>query len=133
MNAANFNFWRDHSERYLKMAFQYDRRERIATPDGYGKRIGACGDTVEMFLAVRQGKIEHVSFDTNGCVNTNACGNSVAELAEGLTLEDAWEITPENVIDFLETLLPENYHCAELAVGALYLALADCKKRLKDS
>ena len=133
MKQADFNFWQDHSECYLKMAFQYDRRERIATPDGYGKRIGDCGDRVEMFLTIHRGKIRNVAFDTNGCVSTNACCNSVAELAGGLTVKGAWEITPERVIDFLQTLLPENHHCAELAVGALYLALADCKKRLKVS
>jgi nitrogen fixation NifU-like protein len=38
-------------------------------------------------------------------------------------VEAAWEITPEDVVAYLETLPPENMHCAELAVGALYLAL----------
>lgn len=133
MKPAEFNFWQDHSERYLKMAFRYDRREWIAAPDGCGKRTGDCGDTVEMFLTVCRGKIEAVSFDINGCINTNACCNSVAELATGLTVEAAWKITPEQVILFLQTLPPENHHCAELAVGAFYLALADCQKRLKAS
>jgi hypothetical protein len=49
---------------------------------------------------------------------TNACCNTVARLVEGKSVENAWGITPENVIDYLETLTPENYHCAELAVGA---------------
>ncbi len=41
----------------------------------------------------------------------------------------AWEVTPELVIEYLKTLPQESYHCAELAVGALYLALTDFKKR----
>jgi len=60
---------------------------------------------------------------TNGCMNTNACANTAAELAEGRKVEDAWEITPDDLVAYLETLPSESTHCAELAVGAFYLAL----------
>jgi nitrogen fixation NifU-like protein len=49
-------------------------------------------------------------------------------LVEGKTVAAAWEITPEKVADFLETLPGDHYHCAELAVGTLYLALADTRE-----
>ena len=120
-----FDFWQDHSRQYLEMAFNADRRERLQNPDGHGKRTGECGDTVEMFLTFRADQIQSVSFDTDGCLDTNACANTVALLAEGKELADAWEITPEDVIAYLETLPREKNHCAELAVGAFYLALAN--------
>ena len=125
MTGGNFDFWRDHSLHYLEMAFRYDRRERLQKPDGYGKRTGECGDVVEMFLGIKDGRIQSVSFDTNGCINTNACANTVSHLVEGRAIEEAWDITPEDVVEFLETLPKENYHCADLAVGAFYLALAN--------
>ena len=118
-----FDFWQEHSLRYLEMAFRNDRRAIIAQPDGYGKRTGDCADTVEIYLTVRDGRIQSVSYQTDGCMNTNACANTVAELIEGQSVENAWEFTPEDVIDYLETLPAENFHCAELAVGALYQAL----------
>jgi nitrogen fixation NifU-like protein len=132
MAKQNFNFWTAHSANYLKMAFQHDRRERIWDPDGYGKNTGECGDTVEMFLRIRRDRIQSVSFNTNGCINTNACCNTAAHLAEGKSVEAAWGITPQNVINYLKTLPPENYHCAELAVGALYLALSDYQQNRRD-
>jgi len=100
-----------------------DKHRIIKDPDGYGKRTGECGDTVEMFLMVRKNRIHSVSFITDGCMNTHACANTVAFIAEGKTVTEAWEITPEKVIDFLETLPEVHMHCAELAVGAFYLAL----------
>lgn len=121
----SFNFWQDHSIRYLEMAFQNDRRERIDRPDGYGKRTGECGDTIEFFLRIENGRIQRAMFDIDGCLNTNACANTVAVLAEGKTVEDAWEISVEAVINYLESLPPEEHHCAELAVGAFYLALTN--------
>ena len=113
------------SAHYVEMATQMDRRRIMKDPDGYGKRTGECGDTVEMFLIVRKNSIHSVSFITDGCINTHACSNCVAFLAEGKSISKAWEITPEEVIDFLETLPEENFHCAELAVGAFYLALVN--------
>ena len=103
----------------------------IENPDGYGKKIGACGDTVEIFLTVRRDRIQSVSFDLDGCMNTNACCNTLAHLAEGKTIEEAWEIRPEDVVDYLETLPPNDTHCAELTVGAFYLALTNCRELKK--
>jgi len=119
------NLDRKLSAHYLEMATRTDKRRKIIDPDGYGKRTGECGDSVEMFLIVRKNIIHSVSFITDGCINTHACANCVSFLAEGKSILEAWEITPEKVIDFLETLPEENIHCAELAAGAFYLALVN--------
>ena len=119
-----------HSRHYYNMALQTNRRKKIDKPDGYGTRTGECGDTVEIFLIVdnTQDSIDKVLFETNGCLNTAACANTIAFLAEGKVITDAWDITPEDIIDYLETLPPEETHCAEVAAGAFYRALSDYKK-----
>ncbi|MGD9077871.1 MAG: iron-sulfur cluster assembly scaffold protein [Desulfobacterales bacterium] len=128
-----FDFWQEHSLRYLEMAFRNDRRQIITNPDGYGKRTGDCADTVEIFLTVRDGRIQSVSYETNGCMNTNACANTVAELVEGKDIASAWEVIPDDVINYLETLPSQNTHCAELAVGALYRALINFQDNQRHS
>ena len=132
MTQKNFDFWQTHSRQYLEMAFRSDRRGAIAHPDGYGKRTGVCADTVEIYLSIRNGHIQSVTYETNGCLNTNACANTVAELIEGKDVEAAWELTPEDVIEYLKTLPSENTHCAELAVGALYLALRNFQENQRE-
>lgn len=132
MNAdkqKKFNFWQDHSIHYLEMAYKTDKIEWIENPDGHGTRTGECGDTIDMFLNIKNDLIQTVSFAVNGCINTIACANTVALFAEGKTLSQAWKITVKNVVDYLETLPSENTHCAELAVGALYLALSDYSQK----
>jgi nitrogen fixation NifU-like protein len=133
MDKKRFDFWQDHSLKFLEMAFRSDRRETMAYPDGYGKRTGECGDTVEMYLSIPEGYIQSVTFQTDGCLSTNACANTVAELAVGKKVADAWEITPEDVVEYLETLPPENQHCAELAIGALYLSLRNFQDHQRHS
>jgi len=132
MSDKPFDFWQDHSVHYLEMAFRTDRHEVIEHPDGYGQKTGECGDRVEYFITLRQGCIRGASFTVHGCRNTNACANTVVHLAEGKTVDEAWEITVEDVINYLETLPTENHHCAELAVGAFYLALASCRERQRE-
>ena len=124
-NQQETKLYGELSTHYVEMATRMDKRQTIKNPDGYGKRTGECGDTVEIFLIVRKNSIHSVSFITDGCINTHACANCVAFLAEGKSIAEAWEITPEKVIDLLETLPEKNFHCAELAVGAFYLALVN--------
>jgi nitrogen fixation NifU-like protein len=122
------DFWQDHSLTFLEMAFRSDRRERPDKPDGYGQKTGDCGDMVEFFITLDGDSIRTLSYDIDGCLNTNACCNAIVSVAEGKSLDSAWEITPEQVAGFLETLPADHFHCAELAVGTLYLALANARE-----
>jgi nitrogen fixation NifU-like protein len=119
------DFWQDHALTFLEMAFRTDRRERISQPDGYGKKTGDCGDTIEFFMTLNGDIITTLSYDIDGCLNTNACCNAIIGMVENQTVTAAWEISPEQVAEYLETLPQDHFHCAELAVGALYLALAN--------
>ena len=123
----------EYSQHFQEMVSRIERYGILEKPDGYGKRIGDCGDTIEMYLSIRGGQLQMITFKVEGCANTVACGNTVSFLMEGRTVTDGWQLTPENVITYLETLGPDHYHCAELAVGAFYKALADCNRRLQES
>jgi nitrogen fixation NifU-like protein len=114
-----------YSDRHIKMVLRTDQRRAIDHADGYGKNVGRCGDTVEIFLVVDQDQIEDVSFQTNGCLNTMACSNAMSDLAVGKSINDVWQLKPEDIIDYLQTLPDDHHHCAELVVGAMYRALTD--------
>lgn len=129
MNGVDKGFYDRHSETYLKMAFSSERAEYVENPDGYGCKTGECGDTITFFLTVKGNILEYVSYEVNGCINTNACAAALSKLTEGKTLEEAWNITPETVADYLETLPEDEIHCSELAVGAFYLALSNAEKK----
>jgi len=124
---------RSHSENFQKMVSRADRYGILEQPDGYGKRTGVCGDTIEISFYVLGGRIQMLTFQVDGCSNTVACGNTVSFLIEGRTINDSWQLTPENVIEYLQTLPADHHHCAELAVGAFYNALNNYNKRLKES
>ena len=128
MNDSDFNFFQNHSRTFLEMAFKTDRQERMEHTDGYGKRTGVCGDTVEIFLKICDKKVQAVSFLVDGCINTNACCNAVVSLVEGKSVDTAWEVSPKQVAKLLDSLPKDHFHCAELVVGTLYLALANARE-----
>jgi nitrogen fixation NifU-like protein len=131
MHDTNEDFWQSHSMKFLEMAFRSDRQERLQHADGYGVKTGDCGDTIEFFLMLAGDRIEAVSYAVSGCMFTNACANAVIELVQGKSLDAAWELNPEDISDFLQSLPADHFHCAELAVGTLYLALADAREKQK--
>ena len=125
------HFIPQHSDHFQQMVARTECYGEIEKPDGYGIRTGDCGDTVEMFIVVRDGTLQQVNFCIDGCNNTMATANTVSLLMGGRSLDDGWELTPEKVADYLVTLPANHFHCAELAVGAFYNALNDYNKRHK--
>ena len=70
-----------------------------------------------------------ISLDFDGCVYTAACCNSVVRLGLGHSVDNVWNITPDMIIEYLQTLPEDHHHCAELCVGAFYLALTDYQNK----
>lgn len=132
MDTTNKSSIRNHSNNFQAMVARAERYGEMENPDGYGKRTGDCGDTIEMYLSIQAGQIRMVTFRVEGCANTVACGNTVSLLMEGRALSDGWLLTPENVAEYLQSLPPDHFHCAELAVGAFYKALTNYSNRQKE-
>jgi len=96
---------------------------RMSAPDACGIVHGWCGDTMEIYLRLNGDRIREAAFMTDGCGPTVACGSMLTTMARGMSLEEAGEITPENLIAVLEGLPEGNLHCAELAVSTLQEAI----------
>ena len=114
-----------HSDQFIDMASRTNRLKIVPHPDGYGKQVSSCGDSIELYLSVRDDRIRAVSFLIQGCLNTNACANTLASLVEGKSVAASWQITPADIMVYLQTLPTEHTHCAELVVEALHQALKD--------
>ena len=102
----------------------------IENPDGYGK-VGnpVCGDIMEMFISVEDGTISDIKFRTFGCGSAIATSSMVTELAKGMNIDEAMEITRKDVADELDGLPPRKMHCSNLAADALHEAIEDYKSK----
>jgi Mrp family chromosome partitioning ATPase len=106
-------------------------------PAGFGPLKGAnanarvtgpCGDTMEFWLAIRDGRIQRATFTTDGCGASIASGAAAARLAEGKTVEEAAGLTPLQVEAAAGNLPKDHKHCAVLAVDTLRAALTQFRQ-----
>lgn len=129
MDHSKEDILQTHSMKFLEAALRTDRQQSLQRADAHGRKTGDCGDTVEFFMSLRKDRIDTITYEINGCINTNACANAVIDLLAGQSLDKAWGLNPEDVADYLESLPADHFHCAELVVGALYLTLADAREK----
>ncbi len=98
----------------------------IEDADGVA-RVGnpVCGDVMEMFIKVRDGRIEDIKFRTLGCGAAIATSSMATELVKGKTLEEALKLSRKAVAEALGGLPPNKMHCSNLAAEAVHKAIED--------
>ncbi|OGR24732.1 MAG: iron-sulfur cluster assembly scaffold protein [Desulfobacterales bacterium RIFOXYA12_FULL_46_15] len=126
-----FDFWNDHSLEFLEMAMKRDYQENVQTCDGYGRMTRDCGDTIEFFLNRKHDLIDTISYDLKGCIFSHACINTIILLALHKTIEEAKQITSEDISLFLKTLPQNEAHCAAHALSAFRMALDDLENHVE--
>jgi len=97
----------------------------METADGYASITGPCGDTMDIWLKVKDDTIVRVTFMTDGCGTTIAAGSMVTELAKGKSVSQALKVSQEDVLIALDGLPDESKHCALLAANTLKASVKD--------
>src|SRR5437764_4514551 len=82
-----------------------------------------CGDRLRLMLRVLDGRIEAARFLAYGCAPTIACGSVLAEMIEGMKVEEAAQITRQEIVRALDGLPSRKQHAAALAIETLRAAL----------
>ena len=107
----------------------------IEDADGVGKEGNpVCGDLMEIFIKVKDNRIEDIKFRTFGCGAAIATSSMATEMVKGKTIEEAMEITNKAVAEALDGLPPIKMHCSNLAADAIHTAIEDYleKKKAKE-
>jgi len=108
------------SELYSRTVIDHAMNPRnvgnIEAADGYASVTGPCGDTMEIWLKVKDGTIVKATFITDGCG----------------TVSQALRTSQEDVLSALGGLPEESQHCALLAANTLQAAVRDYLVILKE-
>ena len=119
---------------YSEKVLEHFRNPRnvgeLENPDGIGVEGNpVCGDLMEIHILVEQDRIKDIKFKTFGCGSAIATSSMVTELAKGKTLDEAMEITRQDVANELDGLPKQKMHCSNLAADALHKAIEDYRKK----
>lgn len=88
-----------------------------------------CGDQMKMFIRVQDGKIVDAKWKTYGCASAIASTSALSELVKGKTLEQALQIGPREIADYLGGLPEHKFHCSVLGHEALAAAIENFRQK----
>lgn len=102
----------------------------IENADGVGE-VGnpACGDMMNIYIKVEDNILTDVKFKTFGCGAAIATSSMITEMAVGKTLEEALDITRNDVAEELGGLPQVKMHCSNLAADGLRAAIEDYRNK----
>jgi nitrogen fixation NifU-like protein len=93
--------------------------------DACGRVTGTCGDTIQVFLRIVDGRVAAASFTTDGCGPSAICGSFAAELSLGQKIEDLADFAGEAILARTGGLPEDDRHCAFLSAAAVRAAVDD--------
>lgn len=82
-----------------------------------------CGDRLRLSLRIREDRIEAARFLAYGCPPTLVCGSALAEMLEGITVEEAMKLTRTDIVNSIDGLPARKQHAAALAIETLRAAI----------
>ena len=96
----------------------------IPDADGVGT-IGSeeCGDMIRVWVKVNGEHLADIKYKVFGCPAAIASCSMMTELAIGKHVDEAWNLTDDQVAEALGGLPARKYHCSNLAASALHKAI----------
>lgn len=88
-----------------------------------------CGDKVKFDIKIKNNVIKKIDCYTEYCENSLICGHVLSELAVGKNINDALNISPDNVMKIFKIVSGKQsingIYCSILAVNTLHSRIAE--------
>jgi NifU-like protein involved in Fe-S cluster formation len=106
---------------------------KMERPDGFAE-IGnmVCGDQLNFYLKVKNGKVQDVKFLSFGCASNIATASIMTEKVKGMTVEEAKKFKWKEIVEDLGGLPQQKIHCSVMAVEGLQKAIKDYEKNVDE-
>ena len=118
----------------FSMAYSDIFKDHLANPRNAGELLDAnavaeetnpvCGDRLRLSLRIHDGRLEAARFLAYGCPPTLACASALAQLVEGMSIQEAMRLSKTEIVAAVGGLPSRKQHAASLTIETLQAALA---------
>ena len=91
----------------------------------------ACGDKIELWLMIEEGRVFEIRFKSNGCASTIAVNSMLTELALGKTIAEAKLLGNTDIEAAFKGGIELQTGCPLASIRALQMAIEDFEKKKK--
>jgi nitrogen fixation NifU-like protein len=92
----------------------------VEAPDSIARLENpACGDILELTLKLEGKRIADIRFRAKGCVPAMACGSAITELIKGKDVDEARQVSREELVQKVGGLPQASAHASHLAMDTL--------------
>ena len=91
----------------------------------------ACGDKIELWLMIEEGRVFEIRFKSNGCASTIAVNSMLTELALGKTVAEAKKLGNADIEAAFKGGIELQTGCPLASIRALQMAIEDFEKKKK--
>ena len=102
--------------------FHYLTNKPLDNPDGHAIITGNCGDTMEISLQFKDGRVCNSTAWTNGCSVSKMCVEAATMLARNRQISEIQKINMMTIMEEIGQLPETHLHCAQLAETTLLRA-----------
>jgi len=114
-----------YADRAIEYYLEKKNMGSLADADQVSELTGHCGDTMKVYLKVKDGRVEDVRYQVLGCPGAIASAMAAVELVRGKTLEEAKRLRDADIFKEIVDLPDQKQHCIRLSVKALHKAIED--------
>lgn len=112
---------------YLTLSYFFS--SSMDNPDCSARITGNCGDTMELKIKIKDGRVIQAHHWCDGCSVSTNCIETAARLALGKDIKQLKTINMTHIMEEVGQLPDSHLHCAQLAEITLHAAMDDFLKR----
>ena len=114
---------------YANKAIEYflDKKNMGTLPDAnqVTELTGPCGDTMRIYLRMKEARIEDAKIEVLGCPGAVASAMAAMDIIKGRTLEEAMAVKDRDIFRMLGDIPDQKQHCIRLTVKTIQKAIEE--------
>ena len=115
-------------KKFIELFKNPKNRRKMENPSVVNEGRNTCGDTIQVYLKIENGKITDASYEGAFCAFSNASASQVTEFVKGMHIEDVIAIDRPKLFELVGDDLSDNPHRLKCILFPLNTIKDACKQ-----